>query len=167
MAPHGVYPAQGDDRWIALACRDDDTWGRLVGAIGEPWAEDAAFATLAGRLAQQDELDERIGKWTSSRAAAATVRELLEAGVAASVVKSPAERIDEDDELAAWGLFPVVDHPAIGSVRVEGLPLHLSETDWSVSDPAPCLGEDNDEVYRDVLGLDDREIDALRKEGVI
>lgn len=166
-APHGVYPARGDDRWVALACRDDNAWRGLARLVSDPALEDDAFATLAGRLARHDELDERLTAWTSRRDADAAVRELLGAGVAASVVKSPAERIDGDEELAAWGLFPEVRHPEIGTVRVEGLPLHLSDTDWEITDAAPCLGEDDDDVLRDVLGLTDLEIDDLRKEGVI
>ena len=50
MAPHGIYPCLGDDRWVAVACRHDEDWAHLVDVIGESWAKDQAFATLRGRL---------------------------------------------------------------------------------------------------------------------
>ena len=64
-------------------------------------------------------------------------------------------------------LWPWVDHPLMGKVRVDGLPYHLSETDWHIGEAAPLLGEDNDVVYGEILGLSDAEIGDLRTEGVI
>ena len=55
----------------------------------------------------------------------------------------------------------------MGRVRVDGLPYHLSATDWQMERGAPCLGEHNDFVFGELLGLSDREIVALRDEGVI
>ncbi|MCH2171539.1 CoA transferase, partial [Myxococcota bacterium] len=60
-----------------------------------------------------------------------------------------------------------VEHPEMGSVRVDGLPVHLSRTDWSLERGAPCLGEHNQEVFGGLLGLSEAEIDSLRDEGVI
>ena len=167
MAPHGIYPADGDDRWVAIACRDDADWTALAELIGESWAHDQRFGDLAGRLRAQDELDERIATFTSAQDAATLAAKVAAAGVPASVVKSPAERIDEDLELAEWGLFPEVHHAEIGTVRVEGLPLHLSASDWSVEDAAPCLGAHNDIVFGELLGRSPEQLARLREEGVI
>ena len=62
MAPHGIYPCRDDDTWVAIAVRDDDDWTALGGVIGAPWAAEARFAGLAGRLAEQDELDRLAGR---------------------------------------------------------------------------------------------------------
>lgn len=167
MAPHGIYPASGDDRWVAIACRDDDDWKALAAAIGEPWAEDERFSDLAGRLAAQDDLDGLLARHTAAVDAHSLARRLVEAGVPASVVKSPPERIDEDPDLDRWGLFPSVDHPEMGTVRVEGLPIRLSRTDWRITDAAPVLGEHNDLVFQTLLGRSPDEVDALRGEGAI
>jgi benzylsuccinate CoA-transferase BbsF subunit len=167
MAPHGIYPASGDDRWVAVACRDDDDWKALAATVREPWAEDERFADLAGRLAAQDELDELLAGHTVALDAADLVARLTEAGVPASVVKSPRERIDDDPDLARWGLFPEVDHPEMGTVRVEGLPIRLSGSDWSVTEAGPLLGQHNDLVFEEVLGRSAEEIAALRREGAI
>jgi crotonobetainyl-CoA:carnitine CoA-transferase CaiB-like acyl-CoA transferase len=82
-------------------------------------------------------------------------------------VQRPSERIDHDPSTAAWGLWPQVDHAALGEVRVDGLPVHLSETDWVIERAAPLLGADNDYVFGELLGLTSAEIDRLRGDGVI
>src|SRR5262249_57615974 len=64
MAPHGIYPCEGDDEWVAIACRDDTDWRRLGTAIDQPWCIDPAFADVAGRLASEERPDESVGEWT-------------------------------------------------------------------------------------------------------
>lgn len=167
MAPHGIYPCLGEDRWIAIACRDDRDVALLAKVVDEPQLTDDRFATLEQRLLGADALDELVSACTRTREASVLASELSAAGVPASVVKSPRERIDEDPDLAEWGLFPTVTHPEIGTVRVEGLPLRLSASPWSISRAAPCLGEHNREVLGGLLGRSDRQLDELTKQGVI
>ncbi|MCZ7601182.1 MAG: CoA transferase, partial [Gammaproteobacteria bacterium] len=65
MAPHGVYPAQGEDRWLSIAVRGDDQWRALVRVMGRPeLAADARFATVARRLSRRAELDALVSEWT-------------------------------------------------------------------------------------------------------
>ena len=85
----------------------------------------------------------------------------------AAAVRRPAERIDGDIATSAWGLWPMVDHPAMGGVRVDGQPVRFSATDWSIADGAPTLGQHNRSVFGDLLGLSDGEIDDLADQGVI
>lgn len=167
MAPHGIYPCLGEDRWIAIACRDDRDVALLAKVVDEPQLTDDRFATLEQRLLGADALDELVSACTRTREASVLASELSAAGVPASVVKSPRERIDEDPDLAEWGLFSTVTHPEIGTVRVEGLPLRLSASPWSISRAAPCLGEHNREVLGGLLGRSDRQLDELTKQGVI
>jgi len=167
MAPHGIYPAQGDDAWIAIACRDDGEWAVLAAAIAEPWATDETLTSLGGRLADQDTLDERISGWTRSHDASALAARLQAAGIPATRVQTPQQRIEEDPDTAAWGLWPEVQHDAMGDVPVDGIPVHLSETDWEVRRGAPLLGQHNEAVFGDLLGVDAVELEALRGEGVI
>ena len=82
-------------------------------------------------------------------------------------VQRPGERIEDDPGTTEWGLWPWVEHGAMGRLRVDGLPVHLSETDWRIERAAPLLGQDNDVVYGEILGLGAAEIADLRSEGVI
>lgn len=167
MAPHGIYPALGDDAWIAIACRDDVDWRALAGVIDRPFTREARFADLAGRLAAQDELDAALVGWTREHDEHAAARTLVAAGVPAAAVARPEDRIERDPNTAEWGLWPEVEHRMMGRVRVDGLPVHLSRTDWSIARGAPCLGEHNERVFCELLGLGRDELDALRADGVI
>ena len=167
MAPHGIYPAAGDDRWVAIACRDDRDWAALADLVGEPWTRDARYGSLEGRLADEDALDGHVGRWTSGRDAFAGAEAVRAAGVPAAAVARSEDRIDRDVATRDWGLFPTVVHSAMGEVRVDGLPVHLSRTDWVVARGAPCLGEHNDLVYGELLGLDADARAALHADGVI
>ncbi len=167
MAPHGIYPARGEDEWVAIACRSDDEWRAIAELCGADWASAERFASLAGRLLEQDELDRLLSDWTRECDKFETAHSLQERGVPATAVQRPEERIDRDPATEAWGLWPTVKHSAIGSVRVDGLPVHLSESDWEIARGAPCLGEHNGRVYGELLGLAEDEIEKLREEGVI
>lgn len=165
MAPHGIYPADGDDQWVAVACRDDDDWAALAGLVDEPWTSADAWSTSAGRRAAVDELDRLVSAWTRRSDKFDLQRRLLAAGVPAAAVQLPAERIDGDPSTAAWGLWPESRHPEIGTVRVDGLPVHLSATDWCIDAGAPLLGQHNHHVFRDLLGLGHDEIRELEEAG--
>lgn len=167
QSPHGVFATAGDDRWIAVACRDDDDWRRLALVVDEPWALEERWEAAEQRLAAQRELEALLAAWLADADGAETASTLRRAGVPASVVARPEERIDLDPFSEEFGLWPVVDHTEIGSIRVDGIPFHLSESDWQIERGAPCLGEHNDEVLRDVLGLDESAISELRGKGVI
>jgi len=167
MAPHGIYPALGDDEWVAIACRNDGDWAAAGAVFGEPWAGEPRFADLAGRLRHEDELDAHLAAWTHPRDKFTTAEALRSAGVPASAVQRPEERVEHDPGTSDWGLWPEVEHTAIGRVRVDGLPVHLSETDWQMARGAPCLGEHNDYVFGELLGMPRDEIASLREEGVL
>ncbi len=164
MAPHGIYPSRGDDDWIAIACRSDADWSALAKALA---VEDSRMERLEGRLQHEDELDEMLTRWTSERDKFETARSLQSVGVPAAAVQKPEERIDRDANTAEWGLWPTALHSKMGSVRVDGLPVHLSETDWEIARGAACLGEHNDLVFGEILGLGEDDIALLRDTGVI
>jgi benzylsuccinate CoA-transferase BbsF subunit len=141
-APHGVYPARGADRWVAVSVLDDDMWQGLCGLEGlAALGDDPRFATLAGRLEHQDDLDDLISGWASGLTAAEATNELQAVGVAASPVASNWE------VLAALGSNAVHDMP-IGEVHLERPYLHwinsLMPLPWPPStlvNPASILFE--------------------------
>jgi crotonobetainyl-CoA:carnitine CoA-transferase CaiB-like acyl-CoA transferase len=167
MAPHGIYACAGDDEWVAVSCRDDHDWARCAEVIAEPWCSDARYATLAGRLEYEDELDLAIDAASRSWNKFDLAARLQAVGVPASAVQKPAERIDDDANTSAWGLWPTVQHRDMGEVRVDGEPAHFSETDWVIARGAPCLGEHNEQVFGELLGMTSTQIEELRTDGII
>jgi crotonobetainyl-CoA:carnitine CoA-transferase CaiB-like acyl-CoA transferase len=167
MAPHGIFACRGDDEWVSIACRNDADWEVLVGIIDAPWVRDAKWKTLEGRLDQQDELERAITGWTRERDKFELQRRVLAAGAPCAAVQKPMERIDQDPATSDWGLWPEVEHTKMGSVRVDGLPVHFSKTDWKIRRGAPCVGEHTDQVLSELLGLEAEEIAALHEEGIV
>jgi crotonobetainyl-CoA:carnitine CoA-transferase CaiB-like acyl-CoA transferase len=167
-APQNLYPCRGDDRWLALAVTDDAQWHSLVHAMGDPaWARHPGLATAAGRRAQHDRIDAAIGAWCHTRDAAALAEELLALGIPAAPVTAAA-RLGDNPQLQARGFFEAVAHPVVGTHTYPTLPLQLTSHRgrWSAN-PAPTLGEHTESVLRDLLGLSDAEISALRADGII
>jgi len=167
-APHGVYPCTGVDRWVAIAVFDDAEWKSLVGVLGEPaWANDPRFDTVAGRVENQDELDAHLASWTTDRDRHEIMAMLQAVGVRAGAVQDAEDVNEHDPQMAHRDVFFVLDHPVIGEARFEGLPFtasHFGADHWR---SAPLLGEDNEYVYGEILGLGAEEIADLAETGVI
>ena len=166
MAPHNVYAADGDDEWVAIACRTDADWSRLASEIGGA-ALDTRYATYEGRQANRDAVEALVGDWARTRGKYDTQHRLQDLGIPCAAVQRPEERIDRDPNTSAWGMWPTVVHSAMGEVRVDGIPVHMSKTDWQIARGAPCLGEHNDIVFGEMLGMSDEEIAELKAEGVL
>jgi crotonobetainyl-CoA:carnitine CoA-transferase CaiB-like acyl-CoA transferase len=167
-APHGVYPALGEDRWVAISVGDDIQWERFVDALGRPqWTADLRFADQASRHQHQDQLDEHVSSWTRTRDDYAAMELLQAAGVPAGAVQDAEGLNERDPQLAARGTFFELDHPVIGPARFEGSPVTFSRTVEDTWRSAPLLGEDNRYVFGEVLGLPSDELDELAAEGVI
>ena len=167
MAPHAIYRCEGDDEWVAIACRSDQEWASLAEVLSLAEQDLDRFRTLPLRFEQQPELDTMIEAWTRNRNKFSVQSTLLAIGIPAAAVQKPAERIDHDLGTSEWGLWPEVTHSAMGTVRVDGIGVHLSETDWAIGRGAPCLGEHTRQVLREILHKSDQEIDALEAAGVL
>ena len=164
MAPHGVYPAAGDDRWIAIACRSQNEWEALCGvASGEPWTADDRFRTVLGRWRRHAELDEAIGRWTANRDGRQLMNELQEAGIAAAVVLSN-EDVLADPHMLARGFFETIRQADLGEMKMAGLGWRMSRTQGGIRLPPPLLGEHNAYVYEELLGLSDPDLARLEEE---
>ena len=87
--------------------------------------------------------------------------------VTVSLVQKPQDRIETDSSTESFDLWPKITHTEIGEVRVDGNPVHFSESDWQMNSGAPCLGEDNERVFTEILGLSKDDLEALKREQVI
>jgi benzylsuccinate CoA-transferase BbsF subunit len=166
-APHGIYRCRGDDRWCAIAVFDDGEWRRFCRVLGNPsWAEDGCFATSARRLENIDELDRRVEGWTMQHTAEEVMAWLQAAGIAAGVVQD-ARNLANDPQLRSRGFFVELDHPELGKTISDAVPIRLSRTKAGYRRAAPTPGQDNDYVYRELLGISAGDIAALRERGII
>lgn len=167
-APHGVYPAAGDDRWVAIAVFDDAQWAGLVAAMGSPaWAAGERFADQPSRFANQDELDRQLSAWTRERDGHETTALLQARGVPAGAVQDASDLNERDPQVAAREVFFEMDHPVIGPARFDGTGIRFSSTAPDHWRSAPLLGEDNEHVCKQIVGLGDDEYDGLVAEGVV
>ncbi len=166
-APHGAYRVQGDDRWLVLACLDDAQWRSFAETCGHAeWADDARFATLAGRKANEDALDALVGDWAEGQDGVEAMDRLQAAGVPAGLVQSASEVL-ADEHLVERGYFAYLDHPEAGRRAYDGPGWRLSRTPIEVRGAAPMLGEHTSEVCMEILGLDADEIADLVQEQVL
>jgi crotonobetainyl-CoA:carnitine CoA-transferase CaiB-like acyl-CoA transferase len=117
-------------------------------------------------LAHQDELDELIAQWTRKRTPHEAMHRLQDAGVPAGAVLNAPEMM-ADPHLNEREFFWEVEHPEAGKHRYCAFPIKLSETPARPLHPAPCLGEHNVYVLREILGLSDEEIERLEEQKVI
>ncbi|MBC8429390.1 MAG: CoA transferase, partial [Dehalococcoidia bacterium] len=166
-APHGVYRCRGGDRWCAIAVFTDDEWRGFKRALGNPpWVEAQRFATLSGRLENIEELDRLVEGWTSEHTAEEVMALLQEQGVAAGVVQDASD-LANDPQLKERGFFIELGHPELGKTISDAAPIRLSDTPARYIRAAPILGEDNDYVYGELLGMNGDEVAELSEQGIV
>ncbi len=174
-APGGVYPClpdgeggDGADRWIAITVASDEQWQALRAVLGDPdWAASPDLATGAGRAANQDFLDERLAAWTRGFGDTALFHRLQQAGVPAAPVLA-SWRVLDDPHVQARGLYQPCELEDDIGVYAYPSPLYrLPASEGGVRRPPVALGQDNDYVYRELLGVSDAEYDRLAAEGHI
>lgn len=165
-APHNVYRCWGVDRWLALEIHSDEEFAILADVIGRPeLAEDPRFASMASRKKNESELGQIIGEWTRARDRDWMVNEFCQAGLAAAPSRD-AKDLYADPHLQARHAFVTIEHPEVGELELVGVPWKISDCEM-VMEYAPLLGEHNDYVLRELLGLSQTEVADLRRNEVI
>ena len=165
-APHGVFPCAGEDRWISLAVEEEAQWQALVENMGSPeWAADPQWASQAGRLNAIELLHERIGAWTADFEDRALAERLQAAGIAATPVLNVGDLLS-DPHYKERQTFIEVEHPLGYRETIYGAYVKLSRTPAHVQ-PGPWIGQDNDFVFRELLGLDEAQYTSLKEKQVI
>ena len=168
MAPHGTYATAQPDRWLTIAVRDDAQWRALLAALGQgDTAADSRFSTLQARERHHDALDALLSGWLAKRDADATAAALQAVGVAAHVSWNMRD-IAGDPHLHARGTLVPVPDPANPSRLAVGAPAKFSRTaDVGIRRGTPALGEGEDYVYGELLGMDGATRSDLQQREVI
>jgi len=166
-APQGVYRCRGDDRWCALSVSSDEEWWGFKKALGNPpWVEEKGFDTFISRLENKKALDKLVGEWTQKHTAEEAMTLLQRCGVAAGVVQD-ARDLARDPQLKERGFFAELDHPEMGKTVSDAAPIRLSDTPPRYTRSAPLLGQDNNYVYGELLGMSKAELAKLKEQGII
>ncbi|MBO9352692.1 CoA transferase [Bordetella petrii] len=163
-APSGVYPCSGTDRWIAMEISDNAQWRALVRVLRLP--DRAEWHDRETRLRQRDAIDAAIAAVTPSHDMARLAAALQEAGVPAGSVYD-ARDVMRDPQLEQRGHWVTLNHPEMGPSTYNSAPYRFSDAQSAPTSPAPLLGQHTGEVCRELLGLDEAGIAALRADGVL
>ncbi len=162
LCPHGVFPAAGEDQWVAVVAQDDAAWAALAGLVGRP---DLAGLDAGERLARHEELEGVVRAWTSVRSPVEAEAACQAIGVAAHSVQNAVELL-VDPQLVHQGHWRRVPHPVHGETVVEGPRVELSRTPVGPSAAGPLLGGHVRSVLEDLLGYDPARVDELAASGL-
>jgi crotonobetainyl-CoA:carnitine CoA-transferase CaiB-like acyl-CoA transferase len=161
MAPHGVYPCAGDDRWIAIACEDDAQWRHLCSVIRRPeLATDVRFADVVSRMHHRTAIDDIVSAWTRNQDAHEAAQLFQAVGVPAGAVQLVSELLT-DPQLTARGYITIVRHPEAGDTPYARPAFTLSQTPLQTERHAPLYGQDIDYVLRELLMFSAAEVEEL------
>jgi crotonobetainyl-CoA:carnitine CoA-transferase CaiB-like acyl-CoA transferase len=167
LAPHGVYPCQRDDSWVAIVARNDQEWRALCRVmLREDLAYDPRFADNASRYANRRELDRIIAAWTSVVDANWIMHRLQREGIPSGVVNTE-PGILSDPHLQARDFFQEIEHPSTGRQLHPRRAWRASKTPDRPMRHPPRLGEDNPYVYRDLLGFAEEQYREWEQSGHI
>jgi benzylsuccinate CoA-transferase BbsF subunit len=159
--PHDAYRCRWEDRWCAISVSTDEEWENFCRVIGNPqWTEDGRFASLEGRRQNEEELDRLISEWTIRKTAEEVMDMMQSAGVAAGVVATGEDLMEHDLQLKHRRFFRELEHPEIGKYHGVTPSYIMSKCPCEI-ERAPLMGEHNEYVLKDVLGISDEEIKEL------
>ena len=170
LSPHGVYRCQGHDQWVAIAARDDADWVAICRAIGQPeLTSDAQFADPIARRQHQETLDEIICAWTSGQTSYQVTEILQEAGLPAGAVLTAKQALT-DPQYIERKFFETVHNPPEVELRDKGYVgrgWKFSKSEARIKGPAPQLGEANEYVLGELLGVDQTRMKAFAEDWTI
>ena len=166
MSPHGIFPAASDDRWVAIACRDDADWRNLCRVIGRAdLASRDELGNVGGRKAHEDELEAAISEWTRTQDEWTSYRLLINAEVPAS----PVERLEDfflGQDLAMRDNYNPAESPEGPTFQIQQEPI-LWDGERLPAVRAPIWGEHTEEVLQGLLNYSDDDMVRLAAAGTL
>ena len=166
-APRGPFRCTGEEQWVVISIENDEQWDSFVNAVGSPdWATDAKLATVEGRLANAEKLNEHVAEWVLQHSRSEVFDLLQSVGVPCGPMIIGMEML-EDPHLDARGWTLDIDQPGVGYMKLEG-PAWVSEyMGGPITFPSPDLAGHTREIAQEVLKMDDDIIDDLIERGIL
>ena len=166
-APCGCYLCKGEDKWVNITVTSEDEWRGLCQAMGNPaWCNEKRFKNESSRYINQDQLDELITQWTSKHNHYEVMHLLQSKGVPAGAVLDEKE-IFADPHIIKRGFFEDCSQKDCGTHKYPGLMWRMSNVPNKIRKPPVRLGEDNEYIYKKIIGVSDKEFEELKAEGHI
>lgn len=164
--PYDSFKAK--DGSLVIGAANDKLWQTLCAIMGQPdLGEEAEFDTNWKRVQRHEEVKILVEAWTVTKPVKEIVDALLAAGIPAAPINNIEQVVSDPHIAGAREMFVEVEHPKAGKMKITGSHIKLSETKPCIKAPAPLLGQHNDEVYKDFLGLSADEIAAMKQEGLL
>lgn len=164
--PVGTWQSR-DGKWLVLVCSTDKTFGYLAKAMGrEDMIADPRYCTNAKRLENSEEVESIVAAWLAERAWADIKRILDDAGAPACLIYSM-EDCFADPHYKARGNIVEVRHPEFGTIHMPGITPVLSKTPGAIKWTGPDIGEHNEDILKNLLGMNDGDIAVLKEKGVL
>ncbi|PBC37333.1 hypothetical protein CJ178_24830 [Rhodococcus sp. ACPA4] len=160
-----VYLSADEDRWVAISVRSDREWTALASVIGGDELVEMGADTVARRT-NSASIRDRIAKWARSMSASEVVSVLQECAVPAGEVMSETGLL-EDRHLRERDWFQERSHPSVGTYRYPGHPWRVEGFDLAFGRVLPGFGEDNEYVYKKILGYSDEKYAELENSGLV
>ena len=165
-APRNVY-LTGDGRWVAVSASATSVAKRVMRLVGRPdIAEQPWFSSAGERVRRGELIDAPVAAWIRKRTHDEVVAAFQEAGAALASVYDVAQLI-ADPQIEALEAITTIDDDDLGPLRMQNIMFRLLDTPGGIRFSGRRLGQDTDEVYAELLGLEGDKLDQLRNEGVV
>ena len=166
-APYGVYPARGEDEWIAICVRSDTQWRELCRLMGRPeLADSGEYSEEPSRRRNMTTLDDMVARWTSERDGAELAASLQSVGIAAGRAAKNYQLL-ADPHLDERGFFVEIEEPDVGPKIYPGQAVRMAGMDRASWIPSARLGEHTQRILGDLLGMSDILISQLEQNDTI
>ncbi len=166
LTPQNYYRCAGEDEWIAIAVHSDGAWTALKSVFAAPGLDELRFDGAEGRRAHQGEIDDIIRKHTSASDKHDLAARLAEAGVAAAPALT-FEEVRDDPQVQSREAFEIVEHPEVGKRALPRVPIAVDGKSVLTKRHTPMFAEHNSEVFGNLLGMNDDEVEQLAAARVI
>ncbi len=168
FAPHGCYRCKGDDMWVTIAVTSEDEWYRFCMAVDFPeWLTDPRFTDLLSRWQNHEELDRLIEGWTSRHDHYVIQEMLQQSGVRAAAVITLEEQLYRDPHVKDRDVYQWITYHDGKADPIFRAPWVFSKTPTVMDQPSPYIGQHNDYILGEVLGMSKDDINQLVEEQVV
>jgi crotonobetainyl-CoA:carnitine CoA-transferase CaiB-like acyl-CoA transferase len=165
-APTNLFTSK-DGRYVFVAAATDGLFPRLAKVIGrEDMLTDPRYSTNVERMKRIEETEKILGEWVAERNADEVVDLVRGAGLPCAKVAT-IDEVVEDPQLKHREMLVEIDHPKVGKLPMHGLNVHYSETKETIRRHPPLLGQHNEEIYGEWLGMKPEQVADLKARGVI